>query len=116
MISAEFLLPVKAAASPRFLCPELTARDGGWDGEAPSLSLFSCRIKRQKENQRQAEEQRMQELAEQREPSPGEGTWEALAQLQLEERRARDRQQREKEHMRYSQCELLGQTGCRWQR
>ncbi|XP_038017157.1 coiled-coil domain-containing protein 15 [Motacilla alba alba] len=58
-------------------------------------------IKRQKENQRRAEEQRMRDMAEQREPSPGEGTWEALAQLQLEERRARDRQQRDKENMRY---------------
>ncbi|XP_041336579.1 coiled-coil domain-containing protein 15 [Pyrgilauda ruficollis] len=60
-----------------------------------------ARIKRQKENQRRAEEQRMQDMAEQREPSPGEGTWVALAQLQLEERRVRDRQQRDKEHMRY---------------
>ncbi|XP_064253593.1 coiled-coil domain-containing protein 15 [Passer domesticus] len=60
-----------------------------------------ARIKRQKENQRRAEEQRMQDMAEQREPSPGEATWEALAQLQLEERRVRDRQQRDKEHRRY---------------
>ncbi|XP_039577826.1 coiled-coil domain-containing protein 15 isoform X6 [Passer montanus] len=60
-----------------------------------------ARIKRQKENQRRAEEQRMQDMAEQREPSPGEAAWEALAQLQLEERRVRDRQQRDKEHMRY---------------
>lgn len=60
-----------------------------------------AQIKRQKENQRRAEEQRMRDLAEQQEPSLGEGTWEALAQLQLEERRVRDRQQRDKEHMRY---------------
>ncbi|XP_023800988.1 coiled-coil domain-containing protein 15 isoform X2 [Cyanistes caeruleus] len=60
-----------------------------------------AQIKRQTENQRRAEEQRMQDMAEQREPSLGEGTWEALAQLQLEERRVRDRQQRDKEHMRY---------------
>lgn len=59
------------------------------------------RIKRQKENQRQAEEQRMRAMAEQREPSPGEQTWAALAQLQLEERRVRNRQQRDKEHVRY---------------
>ncbi|XP_030919758.1 coiled-coil domain-containing protein 15 [Geospiza fortis] len=58
-------------------------------------------IKRQKENQRRAEEQRMRDMAEQREPSPGEGTWAALAQLQLQERRVRDRQQRDKEHVRY---------------
>ncbi|KAM7030116.1 coiled-coil domain-containing protein 15 isoform 1-T1 [Acridotheres tristis] len=60
-----------------------------------------AQIKRQKENERRAEEQRMRDMAEQREPSPGKGTWEALAQLQLEERRVRDRQQRDKEHMRY---------------
>ncbi|XP_063034485.1 coiled-coil domain-containing protein 15 isoform X3 [Melospiza melodia melodia] len=60
-----------------------------------------AQIKRQKENQRRAEEQRMRDVAEQREPSPGEGTWAALAQLQLEERRVRDRQQRDKEHVRY---------------
>ncbi|XP_066059555.1 coiled-coil domain-containing protein 15 isoform X2 [Chamaea fasciata] len=60
-----------------------------------------AQIKRQKENQRWAEEQRMRDMAEQREPSRGEGAWEALAQLQLEERRVRDRQQRDKEHMRY---------------
>ncbi|XP_050839550.1 coiled-coil domain-containing protein 15 isoform X5 [Serinus canaria] len=60
-----------------------------------------AQIKRQKENQRRAEEQRMRDMAEQREPSPGEGTWEALAQLQLEEKRVRDKQQRDKEHMRY---------------
>ncbi|XP_032937659.1 coiled-coil domain-containing protein 15 isoform X2 [Catharus ustulatus] len=57
-----------------------------------------AQIKRQKENQRRAEEQRMRDMAEQREPSPGKGAWEALAQLQLEERRVRDRQQRDKEH------------------
>nr|XP_030146791.3 coiled-coil domain-containing protein 15 isoform X1 [Taeniopygia guttata] len=60
-----------------------------------------AQIKRQKENQRRAEEQKMRDMAEQREPSPGEGTWEALAQLQLEERRVRDRQQRNKERVRY---------------
>ncbi|KAM4885732.1 coiled-coil domain-containing protein 15 [Sylvia borin] len=66
-----------------------------------------AQIKRQKENQRWAEEQRMRDMAEQQEPSLGEGAWEALAQLQLEEERVRDRQQRDKEHMRYSQCALL---------
>ncbi|XP_068028398.1 coiled-coil domain-containing protein 15 [Anomalospiza imberbis] len=60
-----------------------------------------AQIKRQKENQRRAEELKMRDMAEQPEPSPGEGTWEALAQLQLEERRVRDRQQRNKERMRY---------------
>ncbi|XP_074415487.1 coiled-coil domain-containing protein 15 isoform X3 [Zonotrichia albicollis] len=60
-----------------------------------------AQIKRQKENERRAEEQRMRDVAEQREPSPGEGAWAALAQLQLEERRVRDRQQRDKEHVRY---------------
>ncbi|RLV98099.1 hypothetical protein DV515_00011090 [Chloebia gouldiae] len=60
-----------------------------------------AQIKRQKENQRRAEEQKMRDVAEQREPSPGEGTWEALAQLQLEERGVRDRQQRNKERVRY---------------
>uniref|UniRef100_A0A8C3ECE3 Coiled-coil domain containing 15 n=2 Tax=Corvus moneduloides TaxID=1196302 RepID=A0A8C3ECE3_CORMO len=60
-----------------------------------------AQIKREKENLRRQEEQRMQDMAEQRELSPGEGTWEALAQLQLEERRVRDRRQRDKEHTRY---------------
>ncbi|XP_056365586.1 coiled-coil domain-containing protein 15 [Oenanthe melanoleuca] len=60
-----------------------------------------AQIKRQKEDQRRAEEQRMRDMAEQQEPSPGKGAWEALAQLQLEERRVRDRQQRDKEHIRY---------------
>ncbi|XP_032565558.1 coiled-coil domain-containing protein 15 [Chiroxiphia lanceolata] len=60
-----------------------------------------AQIKRQKENQRRVEEQRMRDLAEQRKPSLGEGAWEALAQLQLEERRVKDRQQRDKEHARY---------------
>ncbi|XP_063273835.1 coiled-coil domain-containing protein 15 [Prinia subflava] len=60
-----------------------------------------AQIKRQKENQRWAEEQRMRDTAEQRESSLAEGAWEALAQLHLEERRVRDRQQRDKEHTRY---------------
>nr|XP_021381520.1 coiled-coil domain-containing protein 15 [Lonchura striata domestica] len=60
-----------------------------------------AQIKRQKENQRRAEEQKMRDMAEHGEPSPGEGTWEALAQLQLEESRVRDRQQRNKERARY---------------
>ncbi|XP_069644405.1 coiled-coil domain-containing protein 15 isoform X4 [Haliaeetus albicilla] len=61
-------------------------------------------IKRKKENQRRVEEQRMQEMAEQQEPSPGEGACETLAQLKLEERRAKkvkEKQQRNKEYMRY---------------
>lgn len=52
----------------------------------------------------------MRDMAEQQEPSPGKGAWEALAQLQLEERRVRDRQQRDKENMRYSQSALLMQS------
>lgn len=72
--------------------------------------MCSCRIKREKENLRREEEQRMRDMAEQRELSPGEGTWEALAQLQLEERRVRDRRQRDKEHTRYSQSALLVQS------
>lgn len=52
----------------------------------------------------------MRDMAQQQEPSLGEGTWEALAQLQLEERRVRDRQQRDKEYTRYSQCALLVQS------
>ncbi|XP_050178996.1 coiled-coil domain-containing protein 15 [Myiozetetes cayanensis] len=60
-----------------------------------------AQMKRQKENQRRVEEQRMRDLAEQRKPSLGEGAWEALAQLQLEERRVKDRQQRDKEQARY---------------
>lgn len=52
----------------------------------------------------------MRDMAEQQEPSPGKGVWEALAQLQLEERRVRDRQQRDKENMRYSQSALLMQS------
>lgn len=79
-------------------------------GSSLSKHVCSCRIKRQKENQRRAEEQKMRDVAEQREPSPGEGTWEALAQLQLEERRVRDRQQRNKECVRYSQSELVVQS------
>lgn len=52
----------------------------------------------------------MRDVAEQQKPSLGEGAWAALAQLQLQERRVRDRQQREKEHMRYRQCALLVQS------
>ncbi|KAK4809413.1 hypothetical protein QYF61_009668 [Mycteria americana] len=61
-------------------------------------------IKSKKENQRRAEEQRMQETADQQEPSPGEGACETLAQLRLEERRVKkikENQQRNKEYVRY---------------
>ncbi|KAM6370702.1 coiled-coil domain-containing protein 15 [Pluvialis apricaria] len=61
-------------------------------------------IKSKKENQRRAEEQRMQETAEQHEPSPGEGAWENLAQLKLEERRAKvvkEKPQQNKEYARF---------------
>ncbi|XP_075377349.1 coiled-coil domain-containing protein 15 isoform X2 [Mycteria americana] len=59
-------------------------------------------IKSKKENQRRAEEQRMQETADQQEPSPGEGACETLAQLRLEERRVKkikENQQRNKEYI-----------------
>ncbi|KAM4646315.1 coiled-coil domain-containing protein 15 [Amazona ochrocephala] len=62
------------------------------------------RIKSKKENQRRAAEQRMQEVAEQEEPSSGVAASESLAQLELEERRVRkvkEKQQRDKESMRY---------------
>ncbi|XP_009704114.1 PREDICTED: coiled-coil domain-containing protein 15, partial [Cariama cristata] len=61
-------------------------------------------IKSKKENQRRAEEQRMQEMAEQQKPSLGEGACETLAQLKLEEGRAKkikEKQQRNKEYVRY---------------
>ncbi|KAM6043166.1 coiled-coil domain-containing protein 15 [Chlamydotis macqueenii] len=62
-------------------------------------------MKSGKENQRRAEERRMQETetADQREPPAGEGTCETLAQLKLEERRAKtkENQQRKKEYVRY---------------
>ncbi|KAM6234669.1 coiled-coil domain-containing protein 15 isoform 1-T1 [Spheniscus humboldti] len=61
-------------------------------------------IKSKKENQRRVEEQRMQEAADQREPSPGEGACETLAQLKLEERgvkEIKEKQQRNKEYVRY---------------
>ncbi|XP_054659052.1 coiled-coil domain-containing protein 15 isoform X1 [Grus americana] len=61
-------------------------------------------IKSKKENQRRVEERKMQELAGQQEPPPGEGAWEPLAQLKLEERRVKkvkDKQQRNKEYVRY---------------
>lgn len=66
--------------------------------------MCACRIKSKKENQRRVEEQRLQETAEQREPSPGEGACETLAQLKLEERRVKkvkEKQQRNKEYVRY---------------
>ncbi|XP_010283958.1 PREDICTED: coiled-coil domain-containing protein 15, partial [Phaethon lepturus] len=61
-------------------------------------------IKSKKENQRRVEEQRMQEMAGQPEPALGEGACETLAQLQLEERKekkVKDKQQRNKEYVRY---------------
>ncbi|XP_021231771.1 coiled-coil domain-containing protein 15 isoform X2 [Numida meleagris] len=61
-------------------------------------------IKSKKENQRQVEEQRMQEVAEQQEPFLGEGVCEVLAQLELEERRlkkVKQKEQRNKEYTRY---------------
>ncbi|KAM6044722.1 coiled-coil domain-containing protein 15 [Theristicus caerulescens] len=61
-------------------------------------------IKRKKENQRRAEERRMQARAEPQEASLGEGACETLAQLQLEEKRAKKRkenQERNKEYARY---------------
>ncbi|XP_075579467.1 coiled-coil domain-containing protein 15 [Pelecanus crispus] len=61
-------------------------------------------IKSKKENQRRVEEQRMRMMAEQQEPSPGEGACETLAQLKLEERKVKkvkEKQQRNKEYVRY---------------
>uniref|UniRef100_A0A8C8RUG8 Coiled-coil domain containing 15 n=1 Tax=Pelusios castaneus TaxID=367368 RepID=A0A8C8RUG8_9SAUR len=63
-----------------------------------------AKIKSEKEHQRRVEEQRMQELAYQRDTYPGEKACEILAQLKLEERRVREskeKQQRNKEYMRY---------------
>ncbi|XP_054031998.1 coiled-coil domain-containing protein 15 [Dryobates pubescens] len=60
-------------------------------------------IKSKKEKQRWVEEQRLMQMAEQREPSPGEAS-ESLAQLELEERRvekAEGKEQRHKERLRY---------------
>lgn len=71
-----------------------------------------ARIKGTKETQRRAAERRMREAAEQRDPSPGEqGACETLAQLNLEERRARKvkEKQRNKEHKRYVEA-LRAQT------
>uniref|UniRef100_A0A672V6J5 Coiled-coil domain containing 15 n=1 Tax=Strigops habroptila TaxID=2489341 RepID=A0A672V6J5_STRHB len=65
-----------------------------------------ARIKSKQENQRRAAEQRMQEVAEQQEPSSGEAASASLAQLELEERRVRkvkEKQQRDKESVRYVQ-------------
>ncbi|XP_051494357.1 coiled-coil domain-containing protein 15 [Apus apus] len=71
----------------------------------PLLQLFkNHEIKRKKEKQRRAEEQRLQEMVDQPELPLGEGAWETLAQLQLEERSVRkvqEKQQRNKEHVRY---------------
>ncbi|XP_064896707.1 coiled-coil domain-containing protein 15 isoform X2 [Columba livia] len=71
-----------------------------------------ARIKGTKETQRRAAERRMREAAEQQDPSPGEqGACETLAQLNLEERRARKakEKQRNKEHKRYVEA-LRAQT------
>ncbi|XP_068023312.1 coiled-coil domain-containing protein 15 isoform X4 [Melanerpes formicivorus] len=60
-------------------------------------------IKSKREKQRWMEEQRLMEMAEQRELSPGEAS-ESLAQLELEERRvekAEGKEQRHKERLRY---------------
>lgn len=96
------------------------AGNGGWDGEAPSLKhACACRIKSKKENQRRVEEQRMQEAADQREPSPGEGACETLAQLKLEERgvkEIKEKQQRNKEYVRYGRIPSPHRAGCYWQR
>ncbi|XP_066837387.1 coiled-coil domain-containing protein 15 [Anser cygnoides] len=63
-----------------------------------------AKIKSKKENQRQVEEQKMQEMAEQQEPCLGESVCEILAHLELEERRLKkikEKQQRNKEYVRY---------------
>ncbi|XP_025924839.1 coiled-coil domain-containing protein 15 isoform X1 [Apteryx rowi] len=61
-------------------------------------------IKSKKENQRRAEERRMQEMAQQQGPCSGERACEILAQLELEEKRLKkmkEKQQRNKEYTRY---------------
>ncbi|TFK06336.1 pyruvate dehyrogenase phosphatase catalytic subunit 1 [Platysternon megacephalum] len=63
-----------------------------------------AKIKSEKEHQRRAEEQRIQEMAYQQDTCSGEKACEILAQLRLEERRVRkskEKQQRNKEYMRY---------------
>ncbi|XP_042693096.1 coiled-coil domain-containing protein 15 [Centrocercus urophasianus] len=61
-------------------------------------------IKSKKENQRQVEEQRMQEVAKQQKPFLGDVVCKVLAQLELEERRlneVKQKEQRNKEYTRY---------------
>lgn len=71
----------------------------GW-GSSVSERACACRIKNKKENQRRVEEQKLQEVVEQQEPSLGEGANETLAQLKLEERKVKEKQ-RNKECARY---------------
>uniref|UniRef100_A0A8C0G1Y5 Coiled-coil domain containing 15 n=1 Tax=Chelonoidis abingdonii TaxID=106734 RepID=A0A8C0G1Y5_CHEAB len=66
-----------------------------------------AKIKSEKEHQRRAEEQRIQERAYQQDTCSGEKACEVLAQLRLEERRVRkskEKQQRNKEYMRYMEA------------
>ncbi|XP_043389989.1 coiled-coil domain-containing protein 15 isoform X5 [Chelonia mydas] len=66
-----------------------------------------AKIKSEKEHQRRAEEQRIQEMAYQQDTCSGEKACEILAQLRLEERRVRkskEKQQRNKEYMRYMEA------------
>ncbi|KAH1175387.1 hypothetical protein KIL84_008261, partial [Mauremys mutica] len=66
-----------------------------------------AKIKSEKEHQRRAEEQRIQEMAYQQDTCSGEKACEVLAQLRLEERRVRkskEKQQRNKEYMRYMEA------------
>ncbi|XP_050777602.1 coiled-coil domain-containing protein 15 isoform X2 [Gopherus flavomarginatus] len=66
-----------------------------------------AKIKTEKEHQRRAEEQRIQERAYQQGTCSGEKACEVLAQLRLEERRVRtskEKQQRNKEYVRYMEA------------
>lgn len=65
-------------------------------------ALCAYRIKSKKENQRQVEEQRMQEVAKQQEPFLGESVCKILAQLELEERRLKKVKQKEQRNKEYT--------------
>lgn len=65
-------------------------------------ALCACRIKSKKENQRQVEEQRMQEVAKQQKPFLGDGVCKVLAQLELEERRLNKVKQKEERNKEYT--------------
>ncbi|XP_042738165.1 coiled-coil domain-containing protein 15 [Lagopus leucura] len=83
--------------------PSLRKSNVGRLSNCPQELLLSG-IKSKKENQRQVEEQRMQEVAKQQKPFLGDGVCKVLAQLELEERRlnkVKQKDQRNKEYTRY---------------